>query len=380
MRTLLIFICLACAGNLSAQLSEKTFFENSSINAGVGLNWMLSDSVYNDNLGRLRFGYEYRVWLRDSFYFAPGFAYNVRGGKSFDANTYQVFHYLDFPLIIGRNAGNVVDLQGGFSFGYLTYNGTFSRGSRVFINPNPHPRDPYDFAFSGIVGAVIKTQKSFDFMIRLNANLIPYGSDPKSYRFLQVNTGITLNLGRFVAGFEKIAEERYDNENEFVELQKGCLVVLLSDKQKQAQYYRDRGEEDKAKLIEEDARQVNKMIVRAFQEHYDFSQVLFIYSNQMKDFKSFNWNRLFLNEELEYRAGTIESGTPVYYFKPGNLYTMVSGINREGYKFTDQAGNTMGYPFPQMGRYPLGSFDFEERVKKMNALMHQRFEEFTNRE
>ncbi|MFY0673887.1 MAG: outer membrane beta-barrel protein [Bacteroidia bacterium] len=355
------------------QLSQNAFLQRTSVSVGIGFSKIISDSIYDQDLGRMSYGLNYTHPMNENIDIDFGILYNQRGGKSFYEGTLQSFGFIDAPLRMSYKFGDDLKMGLGFQPSYNLFNYTIKRGERSVLDPNPHPYYPkvVDYGVTGSVDINLSDNTSLGLMAMYSFNGSTKVETPLNLG--QLGLHLRIGLGGSAQKIEDITYESRRTEIDLVRLKSGYVIVCLSDRQVQSDYYKNKGDTAKARATLKDAYIKNKSIKQAFIEHYNYSKVVFIDVKDLANVCSGSRNAQI--EDSEGNKVSIESINSEFFvfFKPGTIYGNVSGFSKNGYEFVDKECKRLEDPFPsEEFAMPGHTDDMKRMVKDLNRRMQTR--------
>jgi hypothetical protein len=188
-----------------------------------------------------------------------------------------------------------------------------------------------------------------------------------------IDMPIRFSIGGSVERVENITYESRRTELDLVRLKSGYVIVCLSDRQTQSDYYQSKGDTAQARMILKDAAIKNKSLKEAFIEHYKYSKVVFI---DVKDLANVcNGSNDAQIEDVDGNKVSIETIKDEFFvfFKPGSIYGNVSTFNKSGYEFVDKNCEKLEDPFPSDEFFMSGQKDNMNRmIKELNRRLESR--------
>ena len=168
-------------------------------------------------------------------------------------------------------------------------------------------------------------------------------------------------------------------------LKNGALLVSLKSKAKSIEALKKTGNYEEAKRLDSFQRKKNKEIIDAFRKHYDFSQVLFFYNDQIEDVANKRFEKVtFLNNNLQpdssIRLNTQDYLLATYGITSRGEFTVTHKRTGETRTFTDASNislnaivikdpelNELDRPFPvKMKTYDGFDVEPERAIRRMN--------------
>jgi hypothetical protein len=355
------------------QLSQNVFLQRTSISFGIGFSKLVADSIYDQDLGRMCYGVNYTHPMNDDIDIDFGVMYNQRGGKSFNEGTLQSFGFIDMPIRFSYKLADELKMGLGFQPSYNIFNYTIRRGERSILDPNPHPYYPkvIDYGITGSIDLKLSNNTSLGLMGMYSFNGSTKTETPLN--LAQVGLHLRFSIGGSVERVENITYESRRTELDLVRLKSGYVIVCLSDRQTQSDYYQSKGDTAQARMILKDAAIKNKSLKEAFIEHYKYSKVVFI---DVKDLANVcNGSNDAQIEDVDGNKVSIETIKDEFFvfFKPGSIYGNVSTFNKSGYEFVDKNCEKLEDPFPSDEFFMSGQKDNMNRmIKELNRRLESR--------
>ena len=355
------------------QLSQNVFLQRTSLSFGIGFSKLVADSIYDQDLGRMSYGVNYTHPMNDDIDIDFGVMYNQRGGKSFNEGTLQSFGFIDMPIRFSFKLADELKMGLGFQPSYNIFNYTIKRGERSILDPNPHPYYPkvIDYGITGSIDLKLSNNTSLGLMGMYSFNGSTKAETPLN--LAQVGLHLRVSIGGSVERLENITYESRRTELDLVRLKSGYVIVCLSDRQSQADFYKSKGDTAQARMILKDAVIKNKSLKEAFIEHYKYSKVVFI---DVKDLANVcNGSNDAQIEDVDGNRVSIETLKDEFFvfFKPGSIYGNVASFNKSGYEFVDKNCKKLEDPFPSEEFSVPGQNDNMNRmVKDLNKRLESR--------
>jgi len=210
-------------------------------------------------------------------------------------------------------------------------------------------------------------------------------------RGVQVGLLISVSSGRKEPTHRELARQK--SKEDIFALKEGVLLVRLASLDQRLEALIAQGREADAKRAEEEQRQHNLEIVRAFRNYFDYCRVEFFLSRDSHKVKKGAWDCLFLDEDLQVDSSrTIDPLKPVYTAEFGSIGKgKVSGeLDFAALVIMDQHFHILEKPFPYYVRathmaterradktllalplIPFTPSSFSDSVAKMNRSLHQ---------
>ncbi|MBI1184566.1 hypothetical protein GC194_09855 [bacterium] len=370
---LILSALLLFSQQVRAQLGNDPFLQKSSFVAGVSYSRILGSKVFDQDLDKFTFGYLYEAPFQKNVNFDIGSVFMVKGGRSRYENISQTFGYLDFPLIANYVFNPSFKLGGGLMPSVYLYNTLRHRGTHSVISPNSYDYSPFNYDVS--------LAAKLDLRLTPNASLVVMGSysmrsnapGSNALHFANGSVMLKVGLGSSINKVQSVIQKGRVDEIEFVKLASGCLLVVLNDRERFADYYRQKGDTAKANLVLKDARIKNEALKRAFTEYFTFCQVYFVESNEVgkacdKDSScpilSTNGTHTTLGKLVE---------KPYVFFKPGDIYFSEGNPIKQGYYFMDIDCEILYDPYPTKSFAAITKLtDIDRLVKELNRRMQER--------
>lgn len=328
------------------QLSQNLFLQRTSVSLGIGFSKIVADSIYDQDLGRISYGINYTHPMNEDIDIDFGVLYNQRGGKSFNEGTLQSFGFIDFPIRMSYNLADELKMGLGFQPSYNIFNYTIRRGERSILDPNPHPYFPkvIDYGITGSIDLKLSKSTSIGLLGMYSFNGSTKTETPLN--LAQIGLHLRICLGGSVERVENLTYESRRTEIDLIRLKSGYIIVCLSDRETQADFYKNKGDTAQARMILKDAAIKNNSLKDAFIEHYKYSNVVFI---DVKDLANVcNGSKDAQIEDVNGNKVSIETIIDDFFvfFKPGSIYGNVANFNKNGYEFVDKECRKLEDPFP----------------------------------
>lgn len=356
-----------------AQLSKHPLLVNTSVAVGLSFSKMMSDSIYDEDLGRVNYGLYYNKPISQSLDLDIGALFTQKGGKSFQEDTYQTFGYLDFPVKVNYLFSDKFKMGLGGQFSYLAFNNTKKRGLRSVIDPNPHPYNPKVLDFSAIASIDMAIAPNADIALLSSYSFASSQNPDTDLNFGTIALQLRVGLSSSINSIEELAVEARQDEIDLVKLKFGYTLVCLNARESTAKFYADQGDTARANQILKDARIKNKALKAAFIKHYSYSTVLFLDNKYLS--KACNGDSDVVLYDADGNQVGIETIKNEFFvfFKPGSIYENASSFNRSGYEFLGASCNKLPDPFPAFEFALAGDFlDMNKMIRDLNARMLSR--------
>ncbi|MCB0735871.1 MAG: hypothetical protein KDC92_00060 [Bacteroidetes bacterium] len=367
----LLSICKLGFTILLVALSGRIFSQDHAlerlyVRGGMNVNYILQDSLFDENNPRPFFGTGYGISLADGYILNFGLGLQQYGGRSSLNSVYQTLTYAEAPIAIRRV------LPGGFQFGAgLSLQSNLNDFSRVTGVHTLLDSNIYGF---GPARLHLMANVELEFPITPLINIYGAGSYSVSQfstehtkpRFLTASAGVRLNLYGITNLVSKESGKQTEQEALFLSMYQKTIYVVLYDMKPQAEYYATRGDSALAKQIIEDAVIKNDALIEQFSALYKFGTPKFIYSSELAKLRSGEDVKCILS--IKENTSTIEpvaNGFVCLY--PGNVYVNKNAVSREGYYYFDKMGEKLGYPFPSIPKTVNNDLvDVKEVVQRIN--------------
>lgn len=173
--------------------------------------------------------------------------------------------------------------------------------------------------------------------------------------------------------------------DQIMHLKTGALIIRLHSKEKSISAYQKAEKNELAEKIRKKQFAFNKIIIRAFKNHFNFCTIYFIYSDHTQEFINDTNTRIFLND-----TGVIDSSISFKenYFlfadhdkvypeiKNGDSITFGSSpVLNNALVIKDQKLIQLLKPFPFFTPLPFRESSFKKGVIKLNRNLHSFYNE-----
>ncbi len=180
--------------------------------------------------------------------------------------------------------------------------------------------------------------------------------------------------------------------NQIGELRSGVLLVRLATGKNKIEALTVRGRAEEADRLKTDLENMNRTIMRAFKNNYNFSRVEFFYSDDSRKVREGRYEGIFLDDNLQPDSSiSIRPLVPVYIAEFGSVSKGTGGsMSFSALVIMDRQFNTLEKPFPYYARalhaavksradrtlvaFPLLPFTtatYEETVAKWNRSLRE---------
>ena len=371
-----LFMLLFTFGTSYGQISSRSFFKNSRVGIGLNFSRILSDSVYDVDLGRFLVSYSYGFSTPRNTLTEIGAKYTVRGGKSFDDDVYTAIGYLDFPLVMYKKVSDGFMLGGGVQPSALLFEKIKYRGANTNADPLLYSRLPSKTDLSVLLSTNISMSPRSRLSISTAYSLLSSSQSLRKLNFLSFEGQVNISLGKSIENISTSVTNRQQDDLDFVKLERGVVVVVLSKKEKLITYYRDRGKIEEAANLEIDVDRKNVAFMNAFREKFDFCEVVFIYSDMCSKAQQGDLSAKIFDGEYKQREIRTLNDKKYVFLKLGNIYGKTSSFNKTGYHFEDALGIRLDDPYPSLNSLgSRGELEANKLIFRLNQRLKGRSED-----
>lgn len=159
--------------------------------------------------------------------------------------------------------------------------------------------------------------------------------------------------------------------------EKGVLLVRLHSSRNKINALREKGYEEDATSTEAEQRRVNREIVYAFIEKYDFSEVYFFYDYNSTEILNGNFKEFLLDKNFEL---ALLKKSPEFYLIGD--FSQTEKMSISALVIMDKNYEQLESPFPfyQRSTYFLSllSYSKGEVVEKINLRLNEKYKKYTS--
>ena len=249
-----------------------------------------------------------RVYMKGSV------LYSRKGADSYSPYLRLVNTYVDMSLLPQFQVFKDVYIQAGFCYSYLQkaerriLDGSNSTGIKN------REVSGFESEKSIVAGLEIKLQNNINFEFNYYAPL----AEEQTQNF---QLGLNFLLNNKTNKKESPNKARISRSSRQIDdLKKGTLLVRLKTSVNTINAMNEMGLTDKAEKVESRQEAENKKIVAAFKEYYNFSDVVFFYSNNSGKVRDKDYTNIFLDDSLNIDPSVVINGSePIFIADFGPL-------------------------------------------------------------
>lgn len=369
-------VFISSIGIAYGQVAERNFFQNSRLGLGVNFSWIPSDDIYDTDLGRPLVSYSYEFASVRNRIVEVGAKYTIRGGKSFNDDVYMAVGYVDFPILANIGVSRSFWVGGGLQPSIMVFEKLRYRGTRIGADPAVYSRAPSSNDLSAVLSTSLKMSPRARLTVSGAYSLLTADRTISQLSFLSIEGKVSISIGKSMQEISEVVNTGFESDLELVALEQGVIVVVLSKKEKLMAYYREKGDIETANQIQVDAREKNAILMKAFNESFDFCPVMFIYSDMCSRAQQGDPNALIFDGSN--KASTVNSlqGSPYVFFRPGSIYGNTNALNRTGYHFEDINGDRLEEPYPSLNTMrSVTEAELKKMIYRLNSRLKSRSQE-----
>lgn len=346
----LVFVfCLLLCQSLQLKSQNRNILDGLFINGGAGFFKMSNDSVFDESLGRPYVGASYEFRMSNKWVFDLGLGYATYGGRSQQFRVYQTFKYVEMPMMFRYQSLSSFNYGLGFAMQYHLESTTRKNGVHSLIEPNVFDRSPTQYGLLVRADAEIPLNSIFNLYAAASISLPSYSSEiSQGYRHFGVSGGLRLNIGGLSHVLSKEWKEDRSKDSLILSMKRGTVVVVLRSRKAEIEYLEKGGKPNEAAEVRKDCELKNKRLIMVFKSKYQFTNCLFMYSDDLKKLRENLNAKVFLNDNLNRDQSISLKNDNVFFLNPGNVYKISNAMYRQGYYYYTLQERKLENPFPSL--------------------------------